>query len=335
SAYNSFKTCKPAKIAVSDDSVVSCKLSASEPTIEDGYNSRIQLNYRGLGGSTSTSSVDSVNVLVNVVGQKTEFVPLVSENLYLTLPSQVEVTPGSSTSFNLVVKNNFYYSLKSVLISTKNAPSGVFIQPVAPFALDAGEERNIRVIVTADKTALIGTHSFTIKADSPSASSKDYSVTLKVKELSPKELLVSVSQPRFEFTQVGDNQEILMTIPVTNNEAGAFSYRVLMDLPEGWSFEAQDFSLAGGESTDLIVKLIAPNYEDKDYEVALRLQSGDKLKVIPLTVPAKSRSSLTGLFTAFNSIESIIILFIVIGLLIAGYFALKSRNTEVGGEQVK
>ena len=61
----------------------------------------------------------------------------------------------------------------------------------------------------------------------------------------------------------------------------------------------------------------------------IRLQNTEnKVKTIPLAIPSKSSASgLSGLFTA-SSTTGIIVLLLIIGIVLAGYFFYNSRETQ-------
>ena len=157
----------------------------------------------------------------------------------------------------------------------------------------------------------------------------DKSVAINVRTSTGKELLVSEGEPSFSFSSKENLTEITVSIPVTNNENTASVITASADLPPGWRFGFAAVSLQPGQTSLLEFKLVSEQYDDKEFDAVIRLQNTEnKVKTIPLAIPSKSSASgLSGLFTA-SSTTGIIVLLLIIGIVLAGYFFYNSRETQ-------
>jgi len=336
SSGNGGYSCYQTRVAVSDSGLQACRLSVSPSTVTDGSSSFVTLNYYNLPTSSSSyyynqyGLVDSFNLLVNLVsGGSVRFEPVVSDTLQVVAPAPVEMTPGSTITVPIVVKNNNYYSLSTVLFSATGLPAGFVINPVSPFSMDPNEEKTIRISITADKNVPISTYSVRLNAQSALAISPEKTLSLRVKPASIQQLAVDVGSPSFAFATSGTTEEIInVSIAIANNEADALTLQPSLDLPQNWTYSAPALTVQPGKTETFVLKLTAPNYTPQDYNATIRVQSGDKVKTMDFKIPSRDsvRNPFSGLFTASSGGLAAIVILILLGIALAAYLMYRANE---------
>lgn len=321
-------SCSPAGIAItSKDRETSCRLS-TQTNIVKGSSDTVTLSYDVADLPTERQELLSTqNLLVNVVSSSTRFEPVVSQNIQVTAASAVDVFPGTTTLLPVTIKNNDAFTLNTVIVYMTNLPTGVTAQQVPAFSLSPGQQVTRNIVITAVPDAPLATVTSHLRVESGSFVAPDKQVAVNVRSPTPQELLVSNGAPSFSFASQGNHTEITMQMQVTNNENQATTLFASAALPQGWSFGFAPVTLAPGETQTLTFKMATDSYEDKDFDMFLRLQSGPKAKTIPIRVPSKSSASgILGFFTAGTS--GILLLLLLIGIALAAYLFYASRELE-------
>ena len=328
SAQSANYSCSTAQIAVVDDGSI-CRLSA-QTNVQRNTANTITMTYDVSElPSERALLLDSVKMLVNVVAGAQSFEPEESRNIIVTAPSSLDLLPGSTALLPITVKNNDRFELNTVIVYLTNLPAGVSVTQPPAFSLEPGASATRNIVLTASQEAPIALSTARIKVESGVFVAPDKSVAINVRTSTGKELLVSEGEPSFSFSSKENLTEITVSIPVTNNENTASVITASADLPPGWRFGFAAVSLQPGQTSLLEFKLVSEQYDDKEFDAVIRLQNTEnKVKTIPLAIPSKSSASgLSGLFTA-SSTTGIIVLLLIIGIVLAGYFFYNSRETQ-------
>jgi len=124
---------------------------------------------------TAGSTGDSLGLSLGILGSYK--LSYVTQNFY------VEMLPGSTSTFQVTVRNDGYSSLTNVKLSVASAPSG-FTASVSPqnvLLLKPGNTTTFTVSVTADPTVDAGDYyiSLVLSADQVDAQSRDLHVFVK------------------------------------------------------------------------------------------------------------------------------------------------------------
>ncbi len=321
-------SCSPAGIAITrKNRETACRLS-TQTNIVKGSSDTVTLSYDVADLPTERQELlSSQNLLVNVVSSSTKFEPVVSQNIEVTAPSAADVFPGTTTLLPVTIKNNDAYTLNTVLVYMTNLPTGVTSQQIPAFSLAPGQQVTRNIVLTAAPDAPLGAVTSHLRVESGSFVAPDKQVAVNVRSPTPQELLVSNGEPSFSFSSQGNHTEITMQMQVTNNENQANTLYATASLPQGWSFGFAPVTLGPGETQTLSFKMATDAYEDKDFDMILRVQSGAKAKTIPIRVPSKSSASgIIGFFTASTS--GILLLLLVIGIALAAYLFYASRELQ-------
>ncbi|MBS3070484.1 carboxypeptidase regulatory-like domain-containing protein, partial [Candidatus Micrarchaeota archaeon] len=317
-------------MAVNDETA--CRIS-TQTNVAKGTADTITLNYDVSDlPSERQELLYSQNLLVNVVSSATHFEPQVSDSIQITAPSVIEIIPGSTALIPITVKNNDVFALNTVLVYLTNLPSGVQVERIQAFSLQPKSQATKNLVLVAAQDAPLTKANAKLKVESGAFVAPDKNIAIVVRAPSAELLLASVGEPSFSFDTRGNATEITVRMPVTNNEPRAVTLTAYASLPQGWSFAASPVALKQGETVNMEFKLYNNAYDDKDFEMLLRLQSDSgKVKSVPVRVPSKSSASgLSGFFVGFlsNSATGLLLLLLAIGIGLAAFLYYAGREMK-------
>ena len=327
-------TCSAARIGVRPGTTGSsyCRISVQDNVLL-GSSNTITLNYDvpTSGFFTGQSLLGVQNLLVRVVSPSTSFSPQTSGNIAVTVPSAIEVAPGSSVLLPVTVKNNDVFDLNTVLVYLTNLPTGVDATPVPAFALPGGSQVTRNIIITSRQDAPFSFSNAVLHVESSAFAAPAKTVFVNVKSGTAKELIGTAGQPSFEFQSQGNGTTIIVRLPFTNNQGKLITLGAFGILPQGWRLGFTPVSLDDKETTTLGFVLANDAYDDKAFDGQIRLQSSDGVKTIPISVPSRSSATgLSGLFTGLGSspIVAILLILLIMGIAAAGYLYAESKKLE-------
>ncbi|MFH1056828.1 MAG: carboxypeptidase regulatory-like domain-containing protein [Candidatus Micrarchaeota archaeon] len=323
-------TCSPAEIAVLDDDGGACRLSTQTNVLE-GASNTITLSYdvADLPGDRQIL-LGTQNLLVNVVSSVTKFEPQESQNIIVTAPSVIEISPGTSALLPVSVKNNDNFALNTVLVYLANLPVGVRADQIPAFSLAPGAQAARNIVLRAEQNAPVTSGIARLNVESGAFTAPEKRVSVIVRTASAQELLLSVQEPSFSFASQGNTTEITVQMPVTNEENTAITISAFATLPDGWRFGFAPVSIKPQETLLLEFKLATDAYDDKAFDAVISLQSDSKVKTVPMSVPSKSSATgLSGFFTALSgSAVTILMLLLIAGIALAAYLYYSSQELE-------
>ncbi|WP_412501499.1 NEW3 domain-containing protein [Shewanella chilikensis] len=196
--------------------------------------------------------------------------------------ANVIAAPGETVSYQGTLTNNSNTSCEAAEYRlTAALPSG-WQANSSRVTLAPGESANVGIQITSSEQSSDGVYNFSLAAvqnDAPeyqSSALASYAVKTPCSLVAP---LVSVVSPDVAVA-AGAAQSYQLT--VSNKNSGscqASSYRIVADVPAGWSSSSQELSLDPGESKTVSVTVIsAANAEAGDYGLTFRvLDNADSL----------------------------------------------------------
>ncbi|PIY91157.1 hypothetical protein COY71_04660 [Candidatus Micrarchaeota archaeon CG_4_10_14_0_8_um_filter_60_7] len=334
-------SCSQARVVVSSVNGRSCALSASPNNALDGNSVTLTLAYYDMPEATTTLStdydhefLDSNNLLVNVISSSgtQSYTPVVSSALQVIAASPLEITASGWSSVPVVVKNNNYYSLTSVILSVRGLPDGVYMQPLQPFDLAPNAEKTVQIYFQA-QDAVPGTYAITLRADSANMVSPDAKVDLRVRSPVEGELNFAVQQSPVVSTTLDGAPALKILFGVTSNEAGAQSVTASVELPSGWNYVLSPqppIMLAPGQSTQIQLTVLPGTGYDasNDYNATLVLRS-TSAKQKRVAIDLKPQESLLSLGFFTLALSSELALAILAVFAIAGGYLLYEADRKL------
>jgi uncharacterized membrane protein len=330
--------CYDARVSVWDEEEGECVLGTEEQNVLPEESVRLVARYYGFeDGSYYYDYVDggelleTENLLVNIVSGTGHgsFTVEESDSLQVVASNQVEIPVEGAVSYPVVLKNNNYYSLTSVLLSVEGLPNGVTATPLSPLELEPGEERTVYLYLRSDG-ALEGTYELSLQAHTPLISSHEKSVPLVVKSPTPGELNLAVQQNAVVSDTLDGLPALKTAFTITNNEEAAVAISPSMNLPEGWNYalSPDTISLQPGETQQLQLSLIPPEESvEGEQSFELLLRSGDKAKRVGVNVSPEPNLLSLGFFTA--ALGTDLALAILVVLFLAGGYLLYSADRKM------
>jgi uncharacterized membrane protein len=341
---NAIVTCEYARTVVMDDSYRQCAIATTPNTVLDGDSVTFSIAYYNMPGEGAEEYyeygeyeyefLDSNNLLVNVVSSSgsQSYNPQVSSALQVLVQSPIEAPLSGWVAVPIIVKNNNYYSLSSVVLSVSGLPGGVFASPIQPFALAPNEERTIQLYLQSEK-AQAGSYYLTLRADSPSMVSPNTQVELIVKSLTGDDLNVAVQQSPVSSTTLSGVPALSMSFSVSNNEPSALAFTPYFELPPGWNYVLEPqapYSMAADGMMEFKVTLTTGQDFDPnaDYNATMFIRSNTgKQRVVPLHLKQDQGFLSLGLFTLAMSTE--LALLVLVLLAAGGAYLLYEANEKL------
>ncbi|PIO02533.1 hypothetical protein COT57_03455 [Candidatus Micrarchaeota archaeon CG09_land_8_20_14_0_10_55_25] len=328
-------TCYDARVSVWDEEDGECILGTNKQNALEDESVRLTARYYGFedGGYYETVKgselLETENLLVNIVSASGHgsFNVEESDSLQIVASNQIELPVSGATSYPVVLKNNNYYTLSSVLLSVEGLPIGVTATPISPLELEPGEERTVYLYLRSDE-ALEGTYQLTLQAHSAILSSRKKTVPLVVKSPTAEELNVAVQQGAVVSTTLDGLPALKTAFTVTNNEEVAVGITPSLALPEGWNYalSPNSLSLQPGETQQLQATLIPPQ-DGGEGEIELLLRANNKVKRVAVNVEPDQGLLSLGFFTA--ALGSNFALLVLVVLLLAGGYLLYSADRRM------
>jgi len=323
-----------ARVVSSNSNSVSCALSATQNILR-GSEASITMKYYNIpapsSGGSGSNLLETLNLLVSVTsGEPTEFKPTISPD-FIIVSQPIEVIQGTSTRVPIVIRNNNYYSLSSVLVYFKGLPGGVSVETITPFSLASKEEKTVYAYFNA-KNAVPGNYQTEVHADSALVSAQPKSVSFTVKPMSEAPLNFGVTEPVLTSANVGGKEAINASFTINNNEAGVTQYSVFIELPSGWTYQISPSSgtLEPGKSVNVNALIFPSEFDSsKEYDAGIVIRTPDnKVKRQAFKISASRFSPFSGLFTVLSSDVGLIVLIaiaIIVGIVLAVF---SSRNLK-------
>ncbi len=323
-----------ARVIASNPNDVSCALSATQNIVR-GNDASITMKYYKIPAPSSSGSgsglLETLNLLVSVVsGEASAFEPTVSPD-FIIVAQPIEVVQGTTTRVPIIVKNDNYYSLPSVLVYVKNLPGGVSMDSITPFSLASKEEKTVYAYFNA-KNAVPGNYQVEIHADSALVSAQQKSVSFTVKPAAEAPLNFGVSEPALAFANVGGKDAINASFSIQNNEATVTQYSVFVELPPGWTYQIAPSSgtLEASKNASFNALIFPTGFDSsKEYDASIVIRTPDnKVKRQAFKISASRFSPFSGLFIALSSDVGLIILLLAalaVGVVLAVF---SSKNLK-------